>query len=175
MYGSVIRGGIRRLCRRHRPQPRRPRQGSNQLEQAGIQTAVGAADACETAGSISSVHPQASPMGDSQSRNDFDGRIATQCGDRVTGPKAQEDAHRLRARVDAVLVGVKPFDSMTPNSPFVMYQERRLFESLSIHAPIFPAPPVFWAQTLWFFTVQCTQRKCGRFDFHRCDSNHGPP
>ncbi|MFN7696420.1 MAG: bifunctional diaminohydroxyphosphoribosylaminopyrimidine deaminase/5-amino-6-(5-phosphoribosylamino)uracil reductase RibD [Deltaproteobacteria bacterium] len=108
---SIVRAGIRRVvvgCR----DPRRhlDTSGLSRLREAGIEVREGVLEdeARELVADFATHALLGRPLVELKSAVTLDGRIATRTGDSkwITGELARREAHRLRARADAILVGV---------------------------------------------------------------------
>jgi diaminohydroxyphosphoribosylaminopyrimidine deaminase/5-amino-6-(5-phosphoribosylamino)uracil reductase len=106
----VAEAGLRRLYVGH-PDPHRAvaGRGLRRLRRAGIAVEVGVLEAeCrEQHRGFLSVCERGRPFVVLKLASTLDGRIATARGESrwITGPEARETVHRLRERVDAILVG----------------------------------------------------------------------
>lgn len=107
---ALIEAGIERVyvgCRD--PHPRVAGRGLRQLRAAGIAVQVGLLEQeCrELHRGFLSVCDRGRPFVTLKLATSLDGRIATASGESqwITGPEARRFTHRLRARVDGVLVG----------------------------------------------------------------------
>ena len=107
---AVLEAGIRRVFVGHRdPDPRVAGRGLRILRRAGVQVEVGVREAeCrhQHRGFLS-VHERGRPWVSLKLAVSLDGRIATSQGESrwITGERARALVHRLRDRVDAVMVG----------------------------------------------------------------------
>ncbi len=107
---ALIAAGVRRVVvALEDPDPRVKGSGLGALEAAGVELSVGlgAAEAAEiNAGFLSRINRQR-PLVTLKTATTLDGRIATNSGDSqwITGSQARRQAHALRARHDAILVG----------------------------------------------------------------------
>ena len=107
---AIIQAGIRRVfIGAIDPNPVVHGKGVSQLKNAGIETTVGVlADQCQAQlAAFRQYILKHRPWVILKAATTLDGRIATRTGDSkwITGPAARRDAHRLRARVDAILIG----------------------------------------------------------------------
>jgi len=106
----VVAAGIRRVAVGHvDPHPQVAGRGLRRLRRAGAQVQVGVLEAecrAQHRGFLS-VQARGRPFVILKLASSLDGRIATARGESrwITGPEAREAVHRLRARVDALLVG----------------------------------------------------------------------
>lgn len=108
---SLIPSGVKRVVAGMvDPDPRVSGKGIRRLRQAGIQVDVGLLE--EESLRLNEAYikyiTRRSPFIILKLAASLDGKIATRAGDSrwVTGPAARRSVHRLRDRVDAVLVGV---------------------------------------------------------------------
>ncbi len=107
---TIIESGVRRvIIALPDPDPRVQGRGIAALRQAGIDVEVGdgAEEAAELLRPYLKHRERGLPYVYVKFAASLDGRTATRTGDSrwITGEEARERAHRLRARVDAVLVG----------------------------------------------------------------------
>lgn len=107
---AILRAGIRRVVVGTRdPHPRTAGKGIRRLRRAGVEVVVGVrAEACaELVRGFSSWALRGRPWVVLKVAATLDGRIATRTGHSrwVTGPEARREVHRLRNRLDAILVG----------------------------------------------------------------------
>ncbi len=109
---AIIKAGLRRVvigC--PDPAPHKPG-ASKRLRAAGIELEVVAGAPCECAKRLiqdfSKVMLTGLPLVTLKAAITLDGRMATRTGDSkwITGQAARREAHRLRARSDAIMVGV---------------------------------------------------------------------
>jgi len=107
---ALVRAGVARVVTAlGDPDPRTAGEGHARLRQAGIAVAEGTgADAAEevNAGFLKRVR-HGRPLVTLKLATTLDGRIATAAGESqwITGPRARQDGHRLRAAHDAIIVG----------------------------------------------------------------------
>lgn len=103
-------GVIRAVVSIEDPDPRVAGRGLAMLRQSGIQVDVGlgAEEARRINAGFLSHRQVQRPLVTLKLATSLDGRIATQAGESkwITGPEARADAHLLRSRHDAVLVGI---------------------------------------------------------------------
>src|SRR5262245_6700624 len=109
--GAIVDAGVRAVhLATLDPNPEVAGRGRAWLERAGIETTVG--DGRDEARALDADFAQRITSGRPYVIAKFaasaDGRIATREGDSrwITGPEARAEGHRLRDRVDAILVGV---------------------------------------------------------------------
>jgi diaminohydroxyphosphoribosylaminopyrimidine deaminase/5-amino-6-(5-phosphoribosylamino)uracil reductase len=107
---EIVAAGIRRVFVGHAdPHPGVAGLGIRQLRRAGIDVRVGVLDVecrAQHRGFLS-VCQTGRPFTMLKLASSLDGRIATGGGESrwITGPEARTEVHRLRARVDAIVVG----------------------------------------------------------------------
>lgn len=108
---AILAAGIRRVvigC----PDPKRhgTSAGAEHLRANGVEVRMGVAEdaARELVADFATVALHGRPLVELKAAVTLDGRIATRTGDSkwITGEAARAEAHRLRARADAVMVGV---------------------------------------------------------------------
>ncbi len=107
---AIVAAGIRRVFVGHRdPHPGVAGSGIRRLRRAGVDVRVGVLDGeCRTQHrGFLSVCETGRPFTMLKLASSLDGRIATARGESrwITGPEARAAVHRMRARVDAILVG----------------------------------------------------------------------
>lgn len=107
---AIIAAGIQRVvigCRD--PAKHDSLTGIPRLEQAGIEVVVGVLEqrSLEMIEDFHILVTRGRPLVELKAAITLDGRIATRTGDSkwITGPEARTEAHRMRARADAILVG----------------------------------------------------------------------
>jgi diaminohydroxyphosphoribosylaminopyrimidine deaminase/5-amino-6-(5-phosphoribosylamino)uracil reductase len=106
----LVEAGLARVEVGHRdPHPEVAGRGLRRLRRAGVAVQVGVLDAAsrEQHRGFLSVCERGRPFVLLKLASSLDGRIATASGESrwITGPAARERVHRLRAVVDAILVG----------------------------------------------------------------------
>lgn len=109
---ALIRSGVKRVVVASvDPNPKVCGQGLAKLRAHGIQTDVGlwALQAMSLNRAFFQVHQQARPYVVMKSAMSLDGRTSMASGESrwITGPKARETVHRLRAQSDAVITGIE--------------------------------------------------------------------
>ncbi len=107
---AIIEAGLARVIVGHLdPHPRVSGRGARQLRGAGLRVEVGVSeDECRIQHrGFLSVTQRGRPYVTLKLASSLDGRIATAAGESrwITGAPARAAVHRLRARVDAILVG----------------------------------------------------------------------
>jgi len=108
---AIVKAGIRRVFIGHAdPDPHVAGGGSEQLEALGIEvTSHVAAEACRRFYEAYDVHrTKGRPHVTLKAGMTLDGKVATRTGHSrwITGPDARRAVHRLRHRLDAILVGI---------------------------------------------------------------------
>lgn len=107
---AIIEAGLTRVVVGQRdPHPRVRGRGVRKLEAAGLRVTRGVlqAECGELHRGFTSLCERGRPFVTLKLATTLDGRIATAAGESrwITGPEARRFVHRLRARVDAVMVG----------------------------------------------------------------------
>ena len=131
---AICAAGIRRLVAAMiDPNPRNRGRGLRELKRHGIRTTVGVLES--QARQLNEVFvtwmTRNRPFVTVKVAQSIDGKIATRTGNSrwISGPVAREWVHRLRAQVDAILVGVgtvlKDDPRLTARIPFVVLRRRR--------------------------------------------------
>ena len=109
---ALVRAGVRRVvagCLD--PHPKVCGRGLRALRKAGIRVTAGVLEEeCERLNRpFFTLIRKGRPYVILKAAASLDGRIATACGDAkwITSPEARSEGHRLRARLDAILVGIE--------------------------------------------------------------------
>jgi len=107
---AIIQAGLRRvIVGSLDPNPRVYAQGISQLREAGIEVTpgVGAAETDEIVRPFATFIKKGRPYVTAKWAMTLDGKLATHTGDAywISGPESRLWVHRLRDRVDAILVG----------------------------------------------------------------------
>jgi len=107
---ALIAAGIARVvCALRDPDPRVDGRGFARLRNAGIEVLEGLLEAEAREGNAGFIRRirQGRPLVTLKLATTLDGRIATATGESrwITGPEARREAHAMRARHDAILVG----------------------------------------------------------------------
>src|SRR5919197_3355884 len=107
---AVLRAGVRRVVAAMAdPFPQVAGQGVAQLRAAGVEVEVGVCEreARELNAPYLTLLAEGRPYVHAKWAMSLDGKIATRGGDSrwISGPASREVVHRLRGRVDAILVG----------------------------------------------------------------------
>ena len=107
----LIQSGLMRVCvAMADPNPQVSGQGIHMLKRAGLQVKVGVLE--EEAQQLNAVYRHwittGRPFVIVKGAMTLDGKIATRTGQSkwITGDQARQDVHRVRSRVDAVMVGI---------------------------------------------------------------------
>jgi diaminohydroxyphosphoribosylaminopyrimidine deaminase/5-amino-6-(5-phosphoribosylamino)uracil reductase len=109
---ALIRAGVRRVVAAMRdPNPLVAGRGFRRLRAAGVAVSVGLLheEARDLMAPFVAYHLRRRPYVILKWAQSIDGKIATRTGESkwISGPASRREAHRLRARVDAVVVGVE--------------------------------------------------------------------
>lgn len=109
---ALIAAGVRRVVAAMKdPNPLVSGKGLRKLKAAGIYTGVGllSDDAAQLAAPFVTYHVHRRPYFILKWAQSLDGKIATRSGDSqwITSLASRREAHRLRARVDAIIVGIE--------------------------------------------------------------------
>jgi len=117
---AIIRAGIRRVViATLDPNPINSGQGVQELKKAGIETELGVCEeeATKVNEAFFKFMKKKIPFVVVKVASSLDGKIATSKGESkwITGQKAREFAHRLRDKMDAILVGINTVISDDPS------------------------------------------------------------
>jgi diaminohydroxyphosphoribosylaminopyrimidine deaminase/5-amino-6-(5-phosphoribosylamino)uracil reductase len=141
-YHALIAAGVSRVvCALRDPDPRVDGRGFAMLREAGMAVEEGLLEAearAINAGFVKRIR-QGLPLVTLKLATTLDGRIATHAGESrwITGPAARREAHAMRARHDAILVGsgtaladdpdlTVRLDGATPRQPLRVVADARL-------------------------------------------------
>jgi len=117
---AIIRAGIRRVViATLDPNPINSGRGVQELKKAGIETELGVCEeeATKVNEAFFKFMKKKIPFVVVKVASSLDGKIATSKGESkwITGQKAREFAHRLRGKMDAILVGINTVISDDPS------------------------------------------------------------
>jgi diaminohydroxyphosphoribosylaminopyrimidine deaminase/5-amino-6-(5-phosphoribosylamino)uracil reductase len=106
----LLAAGLKRVVIAHVPTRPHPSGGLRRLRRSGLEVivGVGAAEAARQFADYDKYVRTSLPHVTLKAATTLDGRLAARSGESkwITGPLARREAHRMRARCDAVLVGV---------------------------------------------------------------------
>ncbi|MEK6674097.1 MAG: bifunctional diaminohydroxyphosphoribosylaminopyrimidine deaminase/5-amino-6-(5-phosphoribosylamino)uracil reductase RibD [Planctomycetota bacterium] len=171
---ALIQAGVRRVvCTIPDPNPAVDGGGIKQLQAAGIEVACGvfAKEAAALMAPFLTYTLEKRPYCIAKWAQTLDGKLATETGDSkwISNEASRKEVHRLRARVDAILVGVGTVIADNPRLTARDVSVRRLAVRIVLDPNLRISPTSHLVQTplqipTWIFTTpaHCKSQKAHR-------------